>query len=143
MDSSRKNNKIDSQQNLIAETLIRGFARVGISALVDEATGYQKDREKDALAKILEAFVAKELQPWIKTFDHEFYENMFRLRGIPYPPKNSNYKPSYFGHLTNDIVYRRLAPGVFRCFKRRSKKGRKENSFTSTFNSRIWQARVT
>ena len=37
--------------------------RVGIIALVDEATGYQRDRAKDALASILEAFIAKELQP--------------------------------------------------------------------------------
>ena len=48
-----------------AEILLRGFARVGIIALVDEATGYQRDRAKDALAKILEAFIAKELQPWV------------------------------------------------------------------------------
>lgn len=109
-----------------ADILIRGFARVGIIALVDEATGYQKDRAKDALAKILEAFVAKELQPWMKTFDHEFYENMFRLRGIPYPPEKINYKPSYFGHLTNDIVYKRLAPGVLSALKEEAKKEEKK-----------------
>ena len=50
------------------EILVRGFARVGIIALVDEATGFQRDRTKDALARILEAFVAKELQPWVKNF---------------------------------------------------------------------------
>jgi hypothetical protein len=33
------------------EALVRGFARVGIIALVDKATGYQKDRARDALAK--------------------------------------------------------------------------------------------
>lgn len=47
------------------EILVRGLARVGIIALVDEATGYQRDRTKDALAKILEAFIDKELQPWV------------------------------------------------------------------------------
>ena len=30
------------------EILVRGFARVGIIALVDEATGYRKDRVRDA-----------------------------------------------------------------------------------------------
>lgn len=35
------------------EVLIRGFARVGIIALVDEVTGYQKERARDSLAKIL------------------------------------------------------------------------------------------
>lgn len=93
------------------EVLVRGFARVGIIALVDEATGFQRDRAKDALARILEAFIAKELQPWLRTFPSEFYQEMFRLRGLEYPT-DSVQRPRYFGVLTNDIVYNRLAPGV-------------------------------
>ncbi|MXO85560.1 hypothetical protein GRI38_05905 [Altererythrobacter aurantiacus] len=103
----------ESQERVAAqaEILIRGFARVGILALVDEATGYQRDRASDALAKILEQFIAKELQPWVKTFPDEFYEQLFRLRGLDFPHDTVK-RPQYFGHLTNDIVYRRLAPGV-------------------------------
>ena len=59
--SRRIDGAIQHQQAHIAdqaELLVRGFARVGIIALVDEATGFQRDRAKDALAKILEAFVA-------------------------------------------------------------------------------------
>ena len=103
------------------EVLVRGFARVGIIALVDEATGYQKDRARDELAKILEAFVAKELQPWVKKFPAAFYEEMFRLRGLPFDPQSVK-RPPYFGHLTNDIVYRRLAPGVWKELKSKVKK---------------------
>lgn len=104
------------------EILVRALARVGIIALVDEATGYQKDRAKDALAKILEAYVAKELQPWVKTFDSDFYEQMFRLRGLGYPPEKPNFRPQYFGVLTNDVVYRRLAPGVLAALKEENSK---------------------
>ena len=68
-----------------AEILMRGLAQIGIIALVDEATGYQRDRAKDALARILEAFIAKELQLWLKTFPADFYQEMFRLRGMEYP----------------------------------------------------------
>jgi len=88
--AARRAGALQKQQEHIAhqaELLVRGFARVGIIALVDEATGYQKDRAKDALAKILEAYVAKEIQPWVKTFDSDFYEHMFRLRGLEYPPE--------------------------------------------------------
>jgi hypothetical protein len=91
--------------------LVRGFARVGIIALVDEATGYQRDRAKDALAQILDAFIAKELQEWVRTFPTDFYQEMFRLRGMTFPTETLQ-KPRYFGLLTNDIVYDRLAPGV-------------------------------
>jgi hypothetical protein len=100
-----------------ADILVRGFARVGIEALVDEATGFQRDRAKDALAKILEAYIAKELQAWILTFPSEFYEHLFRLRGLPFPSMSVR-RPQYFGILTNDLVYKRLAPGVLDELKR-------------------------
>lgn len=110
------------------EVLLRGFARIGIIALVDEATGYQKDRARDALAKILEAYVTKELQPWVRTFDPDYYEQMFRLRGLPYPPEKVTYRPAYFGHLTNDIVYSRLAPGVLSALKDEARKDEKKGT---------------
>ncbi len=94
-----------------AKLLMRALAHTGIIALVDEVTGYQKDRASDALSKILEAFIAKELQPWVKTFPDEFYEHLFRLRGLIYPTDTVK-RPPYFGYLTNDIIYKRLAPGV-------------------------------
>ena len=104
-----------------AEVLMRGLAHVGILAMVDEATGYQSIRAKDALAKILEAFVAKELRPYVSKFPPEFYSEIFRLRGLSYP-SGSVKRPSYFGHLTNDIVYRRLAPLVWEELKAKAKK---------------------
>lgn len=112
--SARADGVLQKQQAHIAaqaEILVRGFARVGIIALVDEATGYQKDRASDALAKILEAFISKELQPWVRTFPSDYYEHLFRLRGLEFP-RDTVKRPQYFGRLTNDIVYDRLAPGV-------------------------------
>lgn len=104
----------ESQQPIAraAELIVRGLARVGIIALIDEATGYQDVRARDALAKILEAYVAKELQPWVKTFDVDFYKEMFRLRDLPFDPSSMK-RPQYFGNLTSNIVYKRVAPGVF------------------------------
>jgi hypothetical protein len=93
------------------EILVRGLAHVGIIALVDEATGYQKDRAKEALAEILERFISKELQAWTRTFPVEFYEHIFRLHGWPFDPKRVK-RPSVIGHYTNNLIYKRLAPGV-------------------------------
>jgi hypothetical protein len=94
-----------------ADILIRALANIGIIALVDEATGFQRARAHDALARILEEFIAKELQPYVRMFQDSFYQELFRLRGLDYP-KDTVKRPQYFGHLTNDIVYARLAPGV-------------------------------
>ena len=93
-----------------AEVLLRGLATVGIIALVDEATGYQEQRAKRALAIILERFIAKELQPWTKTFPYEFYTEIARLKD--WPAIYSIKRPSVIGHYTNDIVYDRIAPGL-------------------------------
>jgi hypothetical protein len=105
-----------------AEILVRGLAQVGIIALVDEVTGYQEIRARDALATILENFVAKELQAWVRTFPDDYYREMFRLRGLRYP-NSPVQRPQYFGLLTNDIVYKRLAPGVLEELKRVQRKG--------------------
>lgn len=117
---ARESGGLHYQQEHIAqrcEILVRAFARVGIIALVDEATGYQVDRAKDSLSRILEAFIAKELQPYLRTFPADFYQEMFRLRGIEYPTATVQ-RPRYFGLLTNNIVYARLAPGVLEELKK-------------------------
>jgi hypothetical protein len=122
-----------------ADTLVRGFARVGIVALVDEATGYQRDRAKDALSRILEAFIAKELQAWVQTFPADFYEQMFRLRGLKFP-NESVQRPRYFGLLTNDIVYKRLAPGVLSELKRvtpRNEEGRPTAKYFQSLTNNV------
>ena len=60
---ARNSIELSTRQRIIAdqcEILIRGFARVGITALVDEDTGYQYERERDALQSILKAYINEE-----------------------------------------------------------------------------------
>jgi hypothetical protein len=94
-----------------ASTLMRGFAHVGIIALVDEATGYQEDRDRDALQKILEAYIAPELLPWTKVFPNDFYRELFRLKNWQYSPMSVK-RPQYVGKLTNELIYDKLPQGV-------------------------------
>ncbi|MCG6540169.1 P63C domain-containing protein [Pseudomonas sp. KSR10] len=143
--AARKNGSIQKQQEHIAaqaEILVRGFARVGIIALVDEATGYQKDRAKDALAQILEAFVAKELQPYVRAFPADYYEELFRLRGLKYPPENPKFRPQYFGLLTNDIVYERLAPGLLEELKKQAAKDEKKKHLHRRLTQEVGHPRL-
>lgn len=111
---------------LRADTLIRALAEVGITALVDEATGYQEDRSKRALQEILERFIAKEFSRWAKRFPDDFYRHLFRLRGWDYSTM-SVARPSIVGKWTNDIVYDRLAPGVRRALERENPKNERGN----------------
>lgn len=108
----------------IAETckiVYRGFATVGIIALVDEATGFQYDRARKALSEILERFISKELLKWVKTFPDEFYHHIFRLKGWK-PLDIANRRPLIFGKITNDLVYERLEPNVLEHLKKNTPK---------------------
>ncbi|AQA13044.1 hypothetical protein BV401_24030 [Streptomyces malaysiensis subsp. malaysiensis] len=94
-----------------AEVLVRGLARLGIIALIDEATGYQEVRARRELQKILEAYVSTEFRPWIKMFPDAFFEQIYRLQGWEYKPGTSKRTP-YVGKLVNRYIYRQLPPGV-------------------------------
>ena len=126
---ARNKNKLLPTQIFLAdqsEIIIRSVAQVGIIALVDEATGYQYDRARNSLEKILDKFISTELRKWAKTFPDEFYEEMFRLRGWQYVPFSAK-RPSVVGKYTNDLVYERLAPFVIEELKKitpRDSKGR-------------------
>ena len=122
-----------------ADILMRGLAHVGIIALVDEATGYQDVRARNALTMILERFIAKELQAWVRTFPDDYYRGIFRLRELQYPEDTVS-RPKYFGNLTNDIVYARLAPGVLDELRRvtpRSKAGNTRHRFFQHLTTNI------
>lgn len=124
---ARSYKKLHYSQEHIAkqcEILVRGFARVGIIALVDEATGYQEVRARQALEKILEKFISDELLKWAKMFPDEFYRELFRLKGLTYYEFSSK-RPAIIGRLTNDLVYERLAPGVLDELKRKTPKDEK------------------
>jgi hypothetical protein len=93
------------------EILLRALSKVGIVALVDEATGYQAVRPQHALQAYLEKIIRKELAAWAKKFPDEFYENIYKLKGWPWPGMQKN-RYSVVAHYTRDLVYERIAPGL-------------------------------
>jgi hypothetical protein len=94
-----------------ADLIIRGLAEVGIIALVDEATGYQDVRARNALQALLDQYLRKELAAWAKRFPDEFYKEIFRLRGWPWKGRQVN-PPQVVARYTTDFIYDRLAPGI-------------------------------
>lgn len=102
-----------------AEILQSGLAKVGIVALVDEATGYQEVRRRDELSRILALYISPELLPWTKRFPDEFYRELFRLRGWSYDPLSVK-RPVLVGKLTNLLIYKQLPQGVLDELKQRN-----------------------
>lgn len=93
-----------SQEHLAiqAEVLMEAFAKVGIIALVDEATGYQLDRSHDALRLLLSKYIAQGLQKWLKTFPDAFFAELDRLYGND---TSHGKRPQYYGRFINKYVY--------------------------------------
>lgn len=103
----------DRQKPMVENSLalIRSFAKVGIVALVDEATGYQEIRARTALADILETFLSDYRQTWTKTFPEDFYRQIYRLRDWEWKPWTTK-RPSVIANWTDNFVYDRIAPGL-------------------------------
>lgn len=121
-------NIVSSQRGSVraAGIIMRGLARVGITALVDEATGYQEVRARYELQAILEEFVQAELRPWMKRFPDDFFQHIYRLNGWDYKPGQSKRTP-YVGKLVNKYIYDQLAPGVREELQRLNPKNAKGN----------------
>lgn len=136
---ARKKGALKTDQEIrygeYAEILVRGFARVGIAALVDEATGYQRIREQDALRKILDKFLKDEARTWSKTFPDEFWEKLVKIKG--FDSYLAVQRPAFVGHWVNDIVYSRLAPGIKKRLKEvnpKTEKGYRKNRHHQHFS---------
>lgn len=124
---AREQDVLTAAQETVAqqcEILVRALSRVGIVALVDEATGFQEVRPRDALQAYLDQILRKELAAWSKKFPDEFYENIYKLKNWPWPGMKKN-RFSVVAHYTRDLVYERLATGVLEELEARSPKNSK------------------
>jgi len=101
-----------------ADVLYFALAKTGITALVDEATGFQAERERDELQRILAAYIAKGLLPWARRFPDAFFRQLFRL--YKWPVREDNRRPHPVAHFIREYVYGRLPSGVLDELERRN-----------------------
>jgi P63C domain len=85
-----------------ASMLLAAFAKTGIEAAIDEVTGYQFERPRDALQTKLKLFLADEMRPWEKTFPDELWIQFGRLTNWRGPIHS---RPKYWGKLVLELVY--------------------------------------
>ncbi len=92
-----------------ASMFLSACAKVGLEALIDEATGYQYERAEDALQVKLRAFIADELRAWEKTFPDELWMEFGRLTGWATPLRS---RPKWWGKLVIEMIYDTLDKDV-------------------------------
>lgn len=116
-----------SQANtaLKAEILVRSLAKLGITALVDEATGYEDVRVKGALQKILDQYLLEDAKKYQVTFPLELYKQWFRLNNWEWKEQNAQKRPGVIGKWTNKYIYERIAPNILHELERKNPKNEK------------------
>lgn len=105
------NGKLHPQRlNMLAPCLkiISALSRVGLTALIDEATGYQYHREPNALQDLFTRLIRQTAADWERRFHPEFYQAIYRLFKWHYDP--SKPKPHIVGKITQDWVYEPIFP---------------------------------
>jgi hypothetical protein len=86
------------------------LTRIGLIALIDEATGYQYKRDSDELQKILEAYVLPEHRPWTTAIPQDFMKELYRVYG--WKRSADNRGPRYAGTLIRQLIYEKLPTPV-------------------------------
>jgi hypothetical protein len=104
---------LQRQQSAIAHqcrVITSSLTRIGLVALIDEATGYQYKRDSDELQKILEAYVLPEHRPWTTAIPQDFMKELYRVYGWKRTPDNRG--PRYAGTLIRQLIYEKLPTPV-------------------------------
>ncbi len=94
---------------LKASMFLAACAKVGLDALIDEATGYQYERAQDALEVKLRAYLETEMRKWEPTFPNELWVEFGRITGWT---RSVTQRPKYWGKLVMELVYEYLDPDV-------------------------------
>lgn len=85
-----------------ANKFILATSKIGIIALIDEATGFQYERDALELQMKLNYFITDEARDWEKTFPDELWYEFGRLTNWKGSIKK---RPKYWGKLVNALIY--------------------------------------
>jgi hypothetical protein len=117
-----------------ASMLLAAFAKNGIEAAIHEATGYQYEREPDALRTKLKLFLEEEMRPWEKTFPDELWIQFGRLTHWKGPIHS---RPKYWGKLVNELVYGYLDGDVLAWLKENAPSPRSGQNYHQWLSSQF------
>lgn len=133
----------DRQREIAAHAgmFLAASAKVGLLALIDEATGYQFDRAEDALRLKLKMFLEDEMRKWEKTFPDQLWAEFGRLTN--WEGATNSQRPKYWGKLVMELVYGYLDPDVAQWLKENAPKPRSGQNYHQWLSSQYGLKRLT
>lgn len=124
-----------------AGIFLAASAKVGLLALIDEATGYQYDRAEDALRFKLKMFLEDEMRKWEKTFPDQLWAEFGRLTGRE--GATNSQRPKYWGKLVMELVYGYLDPDVAAWLKENAPKPQHGQNYHQWLSSQFGLKKLT
>ncbi len=100
-DGALRKNQLDLASQSM--NMLSGFAKLGITALIDEATGHRENLKEDEYQKLIKMFLAPEFRN-DKRFPKELFERVCQLRGWRYESDTTKYTPE-MGDFINKYIY--------------------------------------
>lgn len=93
-----------------AETIIRSAAKLGIIALIDEATGFIKDKRQAEYRELWQSFIREEASKWEEAeFPEDLFNIIYKLYGLKRFNPNNTKHPKFFGKFLRKYIYAPLA----------------------------------
>jgi hypothetical protein len=86
-----------------AARALQGFAKVGIIAIVDEVTGYQRDRHAQELQRLLSLYLEPWFTPWMRRFPNGLWTEIAELYRKPIPTDQR--RARYMGRFVAQYIY--------------------------------------
>lgn len=109
-----------------AAIFLAACSKVGLIALIDEATGYQHRRAEDELQFKLRLFLMEEMRKWDPTFPNELWEQFGRLTKW----KGSiHQRPKFWGKLVMELIYEYLDADVAEWLRENAPKPQKGQNY--------------
>lgn len=85
-----------------AAGILKALGKVGIIALIDEATGHQSQRQQGALGRLFDLMFRRELAPWRRMFKDSLILALCKLDDIRWTPGDR--QPGHLGS-TQEKIY--------------------------------------
>lgn len=110
--SAAQNGKLHGKQTFLAvraEIIIRSAAKLGITALIDEAVNYVPDRRRGEYQALFEKFILDECRQWEEEFPRKYLDMIYKLYNLKRVDPDSTQTPRFFGKFTRKYIYAPLA----------------------------------
>ncbi len=123
-----------------AGVFLAACSKVGLIALIDEATGYQYVRSEEALQLKLRLFLGEEMRKWEQTFPEELWREFGRLTNWH---GSLVQRPKYWGRLVMELIYDYLEPDVADWLRKHNPKPQKGQNHHQWLNGQYGLKKLT